>query len=128
MRKKRVVTRAPAADIYKAVGERIRMARLARGITGDDLGHALGISEQQALKYERGDARIPLDRLLKIAETTGVALAFFLEGLDADNALSVNGATALVRSTSDVVSLWQKVPTGERTHLLAVIRSAAGVT
>ena len=119
----RARTRGP--NIYKALGERIRLARLSRGITGLEIGSKLGISEQQVLKYERGEARIPLDRLVTIAELTEMQLPFFLEGFDPEEGLTLNGASELVRSTVDLVSTWQKVPTQQRTHLLAMIRDAA---
>lgn len=112
------------ADLYKVLGEKIRLARLTKGITGEELGNRLGITEQQQLKYERGEARVPLDRLIIIAQATEMSIVYFLRDFDSEDAITASKAMPLVRSTGDLVRLWQEVPTHSRPHLLAVIRNA----
>ncbi len=55
-----------AADA--AVGENIRTARIAAGLSQTDLGRACGISFQQIQKYEKGTNRVGGSRLMQIAE------------------------------------------------------------
>lgn len=112
------------SELYKVVGEKIRLARLTKGLTGEILGERLGITEQQVLKYERGEARIPLDRLLVLAEETGLSIVYFLRDFDSEDAITASKAMPLTRSTGELVKLWQRVPTTSRPHLLAVIRNA----
>lgn len=57
-----------------AVGARIRLHRMARGMSQDKLAKALGISFQQVQKYERGANRIGASRLRRIAEALNVPI------------------------------------------------------
>jgi transcriptional regulator with XRE-family HTH domain len=65
-------------DIH--VGSRVRMQRLLRKLTQQDLADALGLSFQQIQKYEKGKSRIGAARLQLIARTLSVPVAFFFEG------------------------------------------------
>ena len=64
-------------DIH--IGKRVRMMRLARGLSQTDLATRLGITFQQIQKYERGTNRVGAGRLQEIANLLGVTPAFFFE-------------------------------------------------
>lgn len=50
-------------------GRRIRQLREKKGMSLEDLGHAIGTTRQNIFKYEAGDiTNIPYDKLRKIAE------------------------------------------------------------
>jgi transcriptional regulator with XRE-family HTH domain len=66
-------------EIDRLIGERVRMARQARGRSQTDLGKAVGVTFQQVQKYENGVNRISASRLLRIAETLGLPVAAFFE-------------------------------------------------
>lgn len=81
----------PGQKIYRSeknkrvdefVGNRIREARLLRGISQERLGKALGLTFQQVQKYERGTNRVGASRLFDIAEILGVPVSYFFEGLE----------------------------------------------
>lgn len=59
------------------VGERIRLAREAAGMSKTQLGSAIGTSEKAVYYYERGEREPPLDTLRLIAENTGKPLSWF---------------------------------------------------
>ena len=48
------------------------------------MGDAIGVTFQQVQKYENGTNRIGASNLFKISKTLSVEVAFFFEGLDAD--------------------------------------------
>jgi len=62
------------------IGKRVRMLRLARGLSQTDLANRLGITFQQIQKYEKGANRVGAGRLQEMANLLGVAPAFFFEG------------------------------------------------
>lgn len=66
-----------ATDVH--VGKRLRMMRLARGLSQTDLGKPFGISFQQIQKYENGVNRVVAERLQEFANLLGVTPAFFFE-------------------------------------------------
>jgi transcriptional regulator with XRE-family HTH domain len=78
--------RANAADHH--VGARIRERRIMLGLSQQQLAQMIGVTYQQAHKYERGLNRISAGRLYEIAQVLGVPVSWFFDGL------SNNGAPA----------------------------------
>jgi transcriptional regulator with XRE-family HTH domain len=72
--------RANAID--KHVGQRIRDRRVMLGLSQQQMADMIGVTYQQAHKYERGINRISAGRLFEIARTLNVPITFFYDGLD----------------------------------------------
>jgi transcriptional regulator with XRE-family HTH domain len=64
------------------VGHRIRIERLARGLSQTALANQLGVTFQQVQKYEKGVNRVGAGRLTKIAEVLGVPVGTFFSAKD----------------------------------------------
>ena len=64
------------------IGNRIRERRVSLGLTGRQLADKMGVTYQQALKYERGDDRLSAGQLYEIARALDVPVTFCFEGLD----------------------------------------------
>lgn len=62
------------------VGHRIRIQRLAKGLSQTALANQLGVTFQQVQKYEKGVNRVGAGRLTKIAEVLGVPVGTFFNG------------------------------------------------
>lgn len=76
-------TKEPSAN-DKIISERVRMARLAAGISQEELGRRVGgLTFQQIQKYERGINRISAGRLIEIAKALGKPVSHFYRGLSA---------------------------------------------
>jgi transcriptional regulator with XRE-family HTH domain len=71
--------RANAADHH--VGARIRERRIMLGLSQQQLAQMIGVTYQQAHKYERGLNRISAGRLYEIAQVLGVPVSWFFDGL-----------------------------------------------
>jgi transcriptional regulator with XRE-family HTH domain len=78
-RESRASPRANAADHH--VGVRIRERRIMLGLSQQQLAQMIGVSYQQAHKYERGLNRISAGRLYEIAQGLGVPVSWFFDGL-----------------------------------------------
>jgi transcriptional regulator with XRE-family HTH domain len=97
------------------VGHRIRIQRLARGLSQTALANHLGVTFQQVQKYEKGVNRVGAGRLTRIAEVLGVPVGSFFTGQeklsqeDGDagaesplKLLTVSGAFRLLRSYAEI--------------------------
>jgi transcriptional regulator with XRE-family HTH domain len=73
---------AAAADRH--VGRRMRERRVQRGLSLAELATSLGISTQQARKYEAGQNAVPAARLVALAALLGVTPDWFFEGVEED--------------------------------------------
>ena len=78
----RPMPRAGAADRH--VGARIRERRIMLGLSQQQLAGLIGVTYQQAHKYERGLNRISAGRLYDIATVLSVPISWFFEGLAGD--------------------------------------------
>ena len=71
-----------AGAVDKAVGLKIRQARLEADLSQSELGLKLGVSFQQIQKYEKGVNRVTPGRLIEISKALGKPMAYFLEEPD----------------------------------------------
>lgn len=71
-----------ANDTDRHVGARIRERRIMLGFSQQQMADLIGVTYQQAHKYERGINRISAGRLHEIAQVLGVAVGYFFEGLE----------------------------------------------
>ena len=66
-----------------SVGNNLRKARLAKGITLEEAGKAIGVQKSAVLKYENGSVtNIPVERIQKLAKLYGVSPADIMEWKD----------------------------------------------
>ena len=77
-----VATTAGAAGLSRSpdgldleLGRRLRSRREAGGLTLADVGHAVGVSAAQILKYERGINRVSFSMLIRICRILGCRLS-----------------------------------------------------
>jgi transcriptional regulator with XRE-family HTH domain len=80
--------RARAQDVDRHVGARMRERRVMLGLTQQQMAELIGVTYQQAHKYEKGINRVAAGRLYKIAQALGVDVSYFFEGLGTDKAFS----------------------------------------
>ena len=73
--------RSGAQDIDRHVGARMRERRIMLGLTQQELAELIGVTYQQAHKYEKGVNRIAAGRLSSIAQALGVPVGYFFDGL-----------------------------------------------
>jgi len=71
-----------ATDTDRHVGARIRERRIMLGLSQQQMADLIGVTYQQAHKYERGINRISAGRLFEISQVLGVPVGFFYEGLE----------------------------------------------
>jgi transcriptional regulator with XRE-family HTH domain len=68
-------------DVDRHVGVRVRDRRILLGMTQQQLAELIGVTFQQAHKYEKGTNRVTAGRLYTIARALGVDISYFYEGL-----------------------------------------------
>src|SRR6516165_3662251 len=72
-------------DVDRYVGARIRERRIMLGLTQQQLADLIGVTYQQAHKYERGINRVSAGRLFEVAHVLSVPVSYFFDGLEQDN-------------------------------------------
>jgi transcriptional regulator with XRE-family HTH domain len=106
-----------------AVGENIRTARLAAGLSQAELGSACGVSFQQIQKYEKGTNRVGGSRLMQIAEALKMPAATLLPSSQKHAVTPKLRAPAILqdRIGMDIVKAWGKLSREQRVALRNLI-------
>jgi transcriptional regulator with XRE-family HTH domain len=74
--------RSRALDVDRYVSLRIRQRRIMLGLTQQQMAELIGVTYQQAHKYETGINRISAGRLYQIARALGVEISYFFEDVE----------------------------------------------
>ncbi|MGF1477370.1 MAG: helix-turn-helix domain-containing protein [Geminicoccaceae bacterium] len=77
--------RGRALDVDHFVSLKIRQRRIMLGLTQQQMAELIGVTYQQAHKYETGINRISAGRLYQIAKALGVEINYFFEDIDPTN-------------------------------------------
>lgn len=105
------------------VGKRIRHRRWMVGMTQQQLADKVGIKFQQIQKYETGMNRVSASRLWDIAETLGVTISFFFEGLSNGGAIAQAGADMMTdKEAMELVRSYYLIPEAQRRRLFDLAR------
>lgn len=116
---------APAGlAVDRHVGRRIRERRVQSGLSLAELAAALGVSTQQARKYETGSNGVPATRLPGLAALLGVTPDWFFEGVEAAGTYRPMLPTR-PRMLLDLVRAGETLPEGGLAALLAAARAFA---
>jgi transcriptional regulator with XRE-family HTH domain len=91
--------RRSTSEIDDLVGARIRERRVMLGWSQQQLADRVGVTYQQAHKYERGINRVSAGRLFEIARVLNTPITFFYEGVGDD---APRGATPHQRMLLDI--------------------------
>jgi transcriptional regulator with XRE-family HTH domain len=75
------VGRTRTQDVDRYIGARMRERRIMLGLTQRQMAELIGVTSQQAHKYEKGMNRIAASRLYSIAQALGVEVSYFYQGL-----------------------------------------------
>jgi transcriptional regulator with XRE-family HTH domain len=84
--------RSRAQDIDRHVGARMRERRIMLGLTQQQMAELIGVTYQQAHKYETGINRISAGRLYQIAQALGVDISYFYEDVDPERSAKTKPA------------------------------------
>lgn len=76
--------RSRALDVDHYVSLRIRQRRIMLGLTQQQMAELIGVTYQQAHKYETGINRISAGRLYQIAQALGVDIGYFFDDIEPD--------------------------------------------
>ncbi len=115
--------RARAEDVDRNVGARVRQRRVMLGLTQQQMADLIGVTYQQAHKYEKGINRVAAGRLYQMARVLGVDIGYFFEGLNESSAVQ---ASPKQRMLLELARNFISIPT--RKHQEAVCSLARALT
>ena len=104
------------------LGEKIRVAREAAGLTQEELGKRCNTTKQTIYKYETGKVtNIPIDRLEKIASVLGVSSSYLIGW---DSKKNTPSEPELTEGEKKLIDLFRKAPADRQELVLKMIETA----
>ncbi len=76
-----IITASKPDPVDVSIGSRLRLRRLAMGLSQNTVAQSLGITFQQIQKYERGTNRIVASRLFRLSQVLQVPVQYFFQDL-----------------------------------------------
>lgn len=111
-------------DIH--VGQRVRQARVLKGLSQEKLGEACGITFQQLQKYERGMNRVSASMLHRLVQALDVPHSFFFDGLEgAASEFDASGLT-LGRKHLELIRYFDSLPADSKERVYLLTKALAG--
>jgi transcriptional regulator with XRE-family HTH domain len=101
------------------------------GMSQERLGDSIGVSFQMVQKYERGDCRVGASRLMKIASSLNVPVAFFFEGFEgavpmgmsvAEEKRTLDEKVLHSKETIELLKAYYALPEAVRKHVLGMVK------
>ena len=109
-------------NFNKHLGNKLKLRRLALGLTQTKVAKAINVTFQQIQKYEIGSNRIAASRLFELSNILDVPTSYFFEGLDDD-------ANAPKDSAMDIVSAVASIKDEQmKARIVTFIQDVAGTT
>jgi transcriptional regulator with XRE-family HTH domain len=118
--------RLPEGPFYRDLGRNLRVARSASGKTQTEIAEYLDLTFQQVQKYENGTNRIPLDRLVSLANYLEVPLSQFVTPSDGDSTFQSLAAQFGAKEFHALMEAWGSIKDRTaRAALLNLVRRMA---
>jgi transcriptional regulator with XRE-family HTH domain len=110
--------RATALDVF--AGRRLREARLTSRMTQEELGRQLGLTFQAIQKYECGENRLSVGRLVAAAKILQKPVSYFVPE---DDGRATDAAATLTSEEAELVGSFRRIKRGDaRDSLLTLAR------
>src|SRR5918995_626776 len=109
-------------DVDRHLGARMRERRIMLGLTQQQLAELIGVTYQQAHKYEKGINRMAAGRLYKAAQVLGVEVSYFFEGLQGGGTFQATPRQRLL------LELARNFKNSSREHLQAICSLARALS
>ena len=108
------------------IGQKIKEARIAKGMTQEELGKILGVQRSAIAKYEKGRVvNIKRSTLQKLAEALDLRGSDLIIGSNPEEAATLHAKVLLDEDLMDSVELYYKLSDEKQKMVRDLIRSLA---
>mgnify|MGYP001361495357 FL=1 len=111
-------------NFNKHLGSKLRMRRLALGLTQTKVAQAINVTFQQIQKYEKGTNGISSLRIMQLANFLKVPVTYFFDdfqGFNKENVVS--GSTELDLNYSYLAKLFASLSDVQKDKIMQVLRN-----
>ena len=107
-------------DMDKLVAKRMKIARLLRGFSQQQIAEALNVSIQQIQKYEAATNRISSGKLYYLVEFLGLPISYFFNNNEDANLINV--ANINEKETTNLINSFNSIKNIKlKKHLIGIM-------
>lgn len=123
------VPRRKPTEIDRNIGGRLKLRRTLLGISQAELGQRCFVSPQQIHKYEQGQSRMTVSRLIQFAAALETPVSWFVENVEAFPSLPEDLVEIMAsKEVGEMILLMRQIPEARlRRGLLEMARQCADV-
>tara|TARA_Y100001970_G_scaffold240712_1_gene303677 strand:- start:310 stop:675 length:366 start_codon:yes stop_codon:yes gene_type:complete len=111
------------ANFNKHLGSKLRMRRLALGLTQTKVAQAINVTFQQIQKYEKGTNGISSLRIMQLANFLKVPVVFFFQDFPGYNELGSEKTSGEDLNYSFLAKLFISLSDQEKEKILQVLKN-----
>ena len=110
-------------NFNRHLGSKLRMRRLALGLTQTKVAQAINVTFQQIQKYEKGTNGISSLRIMQLANFLKVPIVFFFEDLPTYTEESVDSDKIVDLNYSFLAKLFSTLSEAQKEKIFQVLRN-----
>ena len=110
-------------NFNKHLGSKLRMRRLALGLTQTKVAQAINVTFQQIQKYEKGTNGISSLRIMQLANFLKVPVVYFFEDYPAYTSTETNKVESDDLNYSFLAKLFSKLSTEQKDKIFQVLKN-----
>ena len=114
-------------NFNKHLGNKLKLRRLALGLTQTKVAKAINVTFQQIQKYEKGTNGVSSSRLMQLANFLKVPITYFYEDFPGYKADSELDGTTTDLNYSFLVKTFSKLSESEKSKVLQILRNAGNL-
>ena len=114
-------------NFNKHLGNKLKIRRLALGLTQTKVAKAINVTFQQIQKYEKGTNGVSSSRLMQLANFLKVPITYFYEDFPnykAENSIEANNSDL---NYSFLVKTFSKLSDTDKNKLIQILRNSSSL-
>ena len=115
------------SNFNRHLGSKLRMRRLALGLTQTKVAQAINVTFQQIQKYEKGTNGISSLRIMQLANFLKVPVIYFYEDYASFEGESYSTETIENLNYSFLAKLFSKLPSEQREKIFQILKNTGSL-
>ena len=114
-------------NFNKHLGNKLKLRRLALGLTQTKVAKAINVTFQQIQKYEKGTNGVSSSRLMQLSNFLKVPITYFYEDFPSYKVESEMDAANTDLNYSFLVKTFSKLSDTDKTKLIQILRNSTNL-
>ena len=112
-------------NFNRHLGSKLRMRRLALGLTQTKVAQAINVTFQQIQKYEKGTNGVSSSRLIQLSNFLKVPITYFFEDFSANTSIEKNEEDNSDLNYSFLIKTFSKLNDNQKVKVIQLLKNTS---